>query len=396
MKQEKNALVIVMSDINRDPRVRRQVGWLVEEGWTVDTIGLGGAIDAVRDHFPLAPEASWTTTKWATALIYGFFTHRAKFRVLTKNRIPAAVQDKVRTGEYQFILFNDRHFVPWVTDDRVFGKLLSATQVHLDLHEYFVPEIERITLWQRVSASYYAWARSLFAHERFTSRSTVNEGIAQLYETELSLPAFSIIRNSPPFADLEPVLPARDKIRIIHHGIASWDRGLREIVDSMRLLDDRFVVTFMLLGSEQVISDLSAYAEPHGDRIRIVPPAPMEELSSTVNQYDLEIMFYRPTTKNLELALPNKFFEAIQGRLGVVVGESPMMAKIVREYENGIVVRGWQASDLANALNSLTQQDVLDFKNASHAAADDLNAEAERTTFLGVVESAGKSSSTDY
>lgn len=393
MKLEKNALVIVMSDINRDPRVRRQVDWLVAEGWTVDTIGLGSAIAAVRDHFALSPEASWTTTKWATALIYGLFTHKAKFRTLTQRRIPVAAQNRVRNGEYQFILFNDRHFVPWVADTRTFADQNKRTHIHLDLHEYFVPEIERITLWQRVSASYYAWARALFAHERFTSRSTVNEGIARLYETELSLPTFSIIRNSPPFEDLTPSVPTPDSIKLIHHGLANWDRGLREIVDAMRTLDERFHITFMLLGSDKVIANLKEYAAPLGNRIRIVPPAPMHELSATVNQYDLEIMFYRPTTKNLELALPNKFFEAIQGRLGVVVGQSPMMANIVQKYGNGLIIDGWKSSDLADGLNKLSHNDVVGFKNASHAAADDLNAEAERTTFLRIIKSADADSS---
>src|SRR5690606_7590402 len=96
MSQPRAALVIVMSQIARDPRVRRQIDWLVEAGWEVDTIGLGEGADNVRDHFQLTPEAGWIGTKLGTAVIYGLLPHRRKFKVLTQNRIPAEAQRRVR------------------------------------------------------------------------------------------------------------------------------------------------------------------------------------------------------------------------------------------------------------------------------------------------------------
>jgi glycosyltransferase involved in cell wall biosynthesis len=222
----------------------------------------------------------------------------------------------------------------------------------------------------------------LFADPIFDSRSTVNNGIARLYEEELSVPEFAVIRNSPPFADLVPGPVDPHHIKLIHHGMASWDRGLREIVDAMRLLDARFSMTFMLLGSEEVISELKEYSADLADRIDIVPPAPMRELSSAVNRFDLEIMFYRPATRNLELALPNKLFEAVQGRLGLVAGRSPMMVDVINQHSNGVIVDGWEASDLAATLNALTAERVSELKSASHAAAAELSSEAERAVFL--------------
>ncbi len=124
-----------------------------------------------------------------------------------------------------------------------------------------------------------------------------------------------------------------------------------------------------------------------GDRVRIVPPVAMTEISNTINEYDVEIMFYPPTGPNVEFALPNKFFEAIQGRLGVVVGESPMMAELVREYGLGPVVQGWTGADLARTLSELTSDDVAAFKRAAHSAAGALNAEHEGRVFLMAIDS---------
>lgn len=388
MSQQQTALVIVMSHITTDPRVRRQIDWLIEAGWSVDSIGLGEGPDNVRDHFRLAPDPQWIGTKFGTAFIYGLLPHRLKFKVLTQDRIPSEVQRRVRQNHYKLIIFNDRHFVPWIADPKSFPPG-SAAHVHLDLHEYFVAELERNTLWRRVTAGYYAWARRLFAHPAFATRSTVNSGIARLYESELSTQPFAIIRNSPPYADLTPGEVDPDNIKLVHHGIASWERGLREIVDAIRLVDQRFSVTFMLLGSDEVISELKAHASDLGDRVRIIPPAPMRELSSVVNRFDLEVMFYRPTTRNLELALPNKLFEAVQGRLGLVIGQSPMMAELVEAHANGVIVTGWSAQDLAAALNDLTAQQVAGFKAASDQAARELNSDTERAIFLETVSSQG-------
>jgi glycosyltransferase involved in cell wall biosynthesis len=220
------------------------------------------------------------------------------------------------------------------------------------------------------------------------SRSTVASGIAQLYADELKLPGWSVIRNAPDAVELAPSPVEGNSIRLIHHGLANWERGLRELIGAIRLLPERFSATFMLIGSESMLAALAAEAADLGERVRIVPPAPMAELSETINRYDLEVMFYAPKTRNLEFALPNKLFEAVQGRLGLVIGESPMMAEIVREFGNGVIVHGWSAEDLAAALEPLSGARVAELKQASHRAADVLNAEHERRAFLAAVGAA--------
>ncbi|WP_353988414.1 glycosyltransferase [Ruicaihuangia caeni] len=386
MIPSKTALVAVESNISRDPRVRRQVDWLVDDGWVVDTIGLGpSSTQTVRDHFELGSAPKWTRGPLGSLLAYGLLRRGWTFAALTRTRIPPTVRDRVRSGGYDLIILNDRHFTPWVADRRDFGDANRSTHVHLDLHEYFPQDLRGKSLWARLAGPSYRWARKTFAHPRFDSRSTVNTGISRLYAGEFGIPEPAVIRNSPPFVEQSPSPVVDSAIRLLHHGIASWDRGLRQMVDAVRMCEPRFSLTLMLLGDQGLINELKDYAADLGDRVRVVPPAPMEELSRVVNDFDIEIMFYRPTTRNLELALPNKFFEAVQGRLGLIVGESPMMAEIVREYQNGVVVSGWDAADLARALDAVTVNDVVRFKAASERAAQDLNADVERSVFLSVV-----------
>src|SRR5690606_7027880 len=130
-----------------------------------------------------------------------------------------------------------------------------------------------------------------------------------------------------------------------------WERGISEIVGALGQLEDRFTVTLMLTGDPALISQMATKIEPLGDRIVIVPPVPMTEVSTAINKFDLEIMFFPPIRRNLEFALPNKLFEAVQGRLGLIIGASPMMAELVRKYSNGVIVEGWEPGDLASAIN---------------------------------------------
>src|SRR5690554_3017100 len=57
----KKALVVVLTEVASDPRVRRQIDWLSSEGWIVDSLGLGESPPVrMREHFTIAPRKAWT------------------------------------------------------------------------------------------------------------------------------------------------------------------------------------------------------------------------------------------------------------------------------------------------------------------------------------------------
>lgn len=378
------ALVAVESPLARDPRVRRQIEWLLSVGYAVDSLGLGDAPEEpVRQHFRLGEAPGPSAV--ASVRRYAFSSRRRTFEELTLSRFPRELRQKVRDGHYDLIVLNDRHFAPWVANAKDFPPAARSRRIHLDLHEYFVEKLPITSAWSALAAPYYEWCRSQFAHSSFTSRSTVNEGIADLYAAELGVDDWAIVRNSPPYVEVEPSDVDENRIRLIHHGAARWDRGLAEMLDAVALLDTRFELTLMLLGDPDVKEEVSRRASELGDRVRLAPPVPTAGITDALRPYDLEIMFYPPRTRNLELALPNKFFEAIQARLGLVIGKSPMMANLVTKYSNGIIVDGWNPSDLAESLNSLTTEQVKSLKFASGDAARDLNAGREKEAFLTAI-----------
>jgi len=378
----KKALVVVRSNVAQDPRVRRQIDWLAEEGWQIDSLGFGSHPSSnVRDHFEVTPAAAWTQSWLGLAVIHTFFSYRARFRAFAEGQFPAEAARRVRAGYYDVVIMNDTHFLPWLSNKRVFGASPQAVRVHIDLHEWFPLEVGGKSRGKFLMQGYHAWGRRHIAHPVVTSRSVAG-GAGPRYAQEFGFVEPAMVRNMPRFEQQSPSAVNPDRIELIHHGLAAWARGFREMVDAMRLVDERFRLTFMLAGSQQVIRELQDYIGEQSDRVQIVPPAKMEELAAAINPYDVEVMFFPPTTFNLETALPNKLFESVQGRLAMVSGPTPTMAAVINEHKLGVMSRDWTPQALAEAINSLAAPMVEQFKRNSDAAAKVLNAEHEKRAFF--------------
>ncbi|MDP3951063.1 hypothetical protein [Microbacterium sp.] len=388
------ALVLSYSDIASDPRVRREIDWLASDGWTVDTIGLGEhPTVSVRDHFPLAEAGVVARSRIGTLLAHTFLPHRIRFRALVSRRIPKEVVSRVRAGDYDLVVFNEPEFAPWAEDPRDFTRGAKRARLHLDLHEYHNPDIRRRTLGGRITGPHYRWTRRHIGSPVFTSRTVVNTPIGRLYAEEFSIPVPAQVRNAPPFIpDLEPSPVDPTEIRLLFHGLPSWSRGFAEILAAMRELPETFSMTFMLTANPAVHAMLREELSTHParDRIRIVPPAPMREIAEKINPYDIEIVFYRPTGINLQFAMPNKFFEAAQGRLALVVGETETMAPIVREYEHGVVVPEFTWESLRDTLAGLDAPAVERMKARAVVVAETLNSDSEGRSFLEAIAGSPK------
>jgi hypothetical protein len=110
----------------------------------------------------------------------------------------------------------------------------------------------------------------------------------------------------------------------------------------------------------------------------------MRELPHFLNQFDLGLYLFSPTNFNNQHALPNKFFEFLQARLGVAIGPSPEMARIIRKSGAGIVAADFHPPTLAGMMNKLTAADINRFKEAAHRCAEKYSANANRSVFLDV------------
>lgn len=95
----------------------------------------------------------------------------------------------------------------------------------------------------------------------------------------------------------------------------------------------------------------------------------------SLNRFDVGVYLLEPQTVNSRFALPNKIFDFLQARLGVVVGPSPEMAALVRTTGAGTVADGFEAADLRRVLDDLGADEVARWKDAADGAATTYSAE---------------------
>jgi glycosyltransferase involved in cell wall biosynthesis len=188
------------------------------------------------------------------------------------------------------------------------------------------------------------------AEKRWARRAdrviTVNEPYAEVMASRFGVPKPLVVLNcSYRFAPPEPPerrfhehldLPPSTRV-VLYQGGFSLDRGIEQLFEAIRSIDD---ATLVLMGyglQEAVYREQAASIELR-DRVRIMGAVPPAELLSWVASADVVAMPIQPTTLNHRLTTPNKLFEAMAAGVPVVASDLPGMAPIVRETGAGLVV----------------------------------------------------------
>ncbi len=396
--QSPRALIISLSDLNTDPRVLREINWLSSAGWQIETFGIGkGPIPNVSQHHSLLETPHWRTKgifspmllqRLVSGLVTLFAPQRIRYHLMMGSHLPASARNAFRTQSFDLIVINDIEFLPLLARPLNRRGCGANTKVILDLHEYHPERLPEQTPYRFFAERYWRWLRRLIAHPVFDLRTVVSPGIAERYHNEFRLKTPTIILNTPDFAKLAPSATLEDEVHLVYHGIAAWDRHPEILIDMFQYLDTRFVLHLMLTGPESVQIGIRNLAEPLGNRVIFEDPVPVNEIAATINKFDLALLFFPPDgNPNILFTLPNKLFESIQGRLGIVLGRSPNMIEVCLDYSNSIVVDGWTAEDLAAALNNTPTSRIVQLKINSSAAAAELNSEKTRLYFLQLVQS---------
>ena len=262
-------------------------------------------------------------------------------------------------------------------------RLFGADRVHADLHEFFPDMGFDDTRLGRRHQRYWSWMTKQLVSQAHSS-TTVGGEIAKRYHEYGIHPG--VVTNSTHLRDL-PYRPVGSSIRLVHSGNPFHERSLGEIMRAVAA--SPVEVTFDLYLTwqpEKMRSEFVALAEELGPRITVHDPVPQSVLIETLNQYDLGIHILQPVSTNNVMALPNKFFDYVQARLGIIVGPSIEMARIVREHDLGVVTEGFDEASIAATIDALTPERVDEFKQAAMRAADPLSAERQVEVWARAVE----------
>ena len=212
---------------------------------------------------------------------------------------------------------------------------------------------------------------------------TVCDSLASEYEKDFGrLP--KVVRSTPFYYNGKPNLNVLSPIRMVHHGNANSDRGLEKMIEVIKNLSGLYYLDFYLVGNKKNINYLKSVSEGC-EWIKFKSPIPFNDLVDKLSEYDLGFYLLQPTGFNTKYALPNKFFEFIQAKLGVIVGPSVEMKKLVIKYSCGAVSNDFTVNSMVSLLKKLNLNDIRSMKEASNEVSKFLCWEKESEELKNII-----------
>lgn len=361
-------LCISFSDIRSDARVLRQLDVLSRFG-EVTTLSFGDKPDQATHH--LEVDASLPSLPQTPLGVAKLALRQYRSVLFDAPAIKAALA-AVGSQTFDIVVANEARALPMAFE------IAGSPKIWCDLHEWAPEERSHVLSWRLLVAPFMEWiCRTYLA--RADATTTVNDSIAQMYESAYGVrPA--VVRNARPYeAHLAPSPLAADRIRLVHSGGAVPGRNIEALIDAVDQLGDGYTLDLYLVSARQG----GAYWEALKRRIDASPrttlhaPVTPAELPETLNAYDLGVFALPPHTPNHRYALPNKFFDFVQARIGMVLGPAVETDRFVEEHGLGVVSTGFTAAEVAAAVRRLSREDVARVKTAVHAAAQHLSSESD-------------------
>ncbi|MDO4811186.1 MAG: glycosyltransferase [Eubacteriales bacterium] len=209
----------------------------------------------------------------------------------------------------------------------------------------------------------------------------------------------AIVRSTPNYWKLDSTVSAdmhaelceklgvpKDSFLISYHGNIFHNRGVEEIYRAMKLNPNIYLISIGNYANERYQNELNDLAEELAisNRIVHIPAQPHSELWKYVSAVDCGIVMFNGKSKNYAVALPNKFFENIQSMTPIICSDSVEMARIVNQYDIGILSPSGDAEKLAGNIERMRTDKELyrKFKANLTKAKNELCWENEKKKLL--------------
>lgn len=369
----RRVLLLTFTHVARDPRLLRHIDAL-RDHYQVITCGVGptpgGVVEHLRipdglDHLPLTPAGlAWLGLRRYSA---------------AAERIPAAraAAGLLEGAEFDVLIANDIVTLP------VGLAAAGERPVVMDLHEYAPREMEEDWRWRMLVKPFAtALCREL---PRAAAVTTVADGIAEEYQREFGVFP-QTVTNAGRWRRPRP-RPTGEPIRAVHSGMAIPNRRIETMIAAATGVEGLTFDLYLVPGGRE-----SGYLESlrrqaaQTPNVRVLSAVPMADLPSTLDDYDVGVYTLPATNFNNLNALPNKFFDFVQSGLGLIIGPSPEMARLVREYGMGAVLPDFSAESLRQTLRGLDRETVDAWKANTCRSAEALSSEQSAAVLRSVVE----------
>ena len=202
---------------------------------------------------------------------------------------------------------------------------------------------------------------------------TVNPMIADLLRDDYGLAVTpSVVMNCPYRYDGDLALDtAHEPVRVIYQGKLQAFRGLDDLVEAFRYVDNAVLT---LSGYGPLEESLKLLAASHGisDRVTVTGRYRPGEALAILARHDIGVMPFRDATVSIRLSSPNKLFDYSMAGLALAATDLPYIGKIIRDCDAGSVFEEAAPENIAAVLNRMAadRNALLRFKKNARKAAE--------------------------
>lgn len=370
--KRKRVIVSVISDLVSDQRVDRVSSYLHENGFDVLLVGR-----RTKKSLPLEKRPYKTNRIRCYfskgVLKYAEFNMKLFFKLVFK-----------RTG---ILLSND---LDTLVPNYILSKL-RRKKLFYDTHEYFtgMPELQnkpvKKKIWKRVEKLILPKLEHIY---------TVSKSVADQYEKDYGI-RMKVVRNVPLLSGksentTEKNFPEGKKILLLQGSGINKDRGAEELIQSMQLLPENFLL--VLIGAGECWENLKKLCLSLGlkNKVRFIEKVPFTGLKKYTAQAWLGFSLDKPVSLNYRLSLPNKIFDYIHAGVPVLASEINEVKRILDTYQVGTTINEVTPQALATTILSIFNngQQYETWKQNTAKTAEELCWQKEQLVLKEIFEEA--------
>lgn len=368
--------MMVHDDVLHDSRIRREAGSLAAHGWRVVVVCIALGNTQLPDVQELHGYTIWRVSP---AIFRAGPVRSWKKFVQLMLALPAALR---RLRQARARVYHAHDFT---------GLLMVALAgiwrrpVVYDSHELFFDRPFRgMPRWM------VGILRIIRPWEGILARRAVHviatsEGHAQGLVDNLRIPYPTLVRNAVDLRALGEVA-ARYSVNasriLAHTGNLFRTRHVVEQVEALAHLPD---VGLVFMGKGPLHDALIERAAQLGlsDRVQIIPPVPVDSIAPTLAQAHVAMVLIDAEAPNDNLAVPNKFYEAVAAGVPMVIHPTPEVARLVQRYDIGVPCDAADPASIAQAVQTVLEPDNYERlrANVQRARADITWANEEQKLF---------------
>ena len=350
-------LICALATLDKCPRPLR-VANLLKDTFDVTFAGFSSNVVGV-DFIPINRRKSLVVK--IIRLIGKVFRLHSLVRKITFSLDNETINDST----FDLVICHDIQLVPYL-------KFNNKRRVVLDLREFYPRQFDNSLFWSITEKPFFDHLCKRYLN-KVDQCITVSTGLSDAYAEVYNVTP-TVIHSYAPASDLKPFHRTESKLKLLYHGGAIQARGIHNLIHAMDELDTKAELDLMLVGDGAYYEELVTMVAERSN-VRIIPAVLYSEIIGVTNQYDIGLIFYPPSTFNIDNCMPNKLFEMIQAKVPVISSPLNSLKSFIHDNPIGWVTGDFTVSSLVHTIRRIERAEIYELKENMASIAEVMSQE---------------------